>query len=136
MKSLMKNPKTQTPTKAPLVNRTSWSVANFLAFLALLLITTAAQTSLLHWVFGWRPTIQMGVVILTYVSLYRNPTEGLLFVVLACYCTALQSIMLVSLNIFTGICVFLLIQALRTRVYSHSPVYFTWTAFWIGFWKF
>jgi len=110
------------------MNKTSWLVINFLTFLILLLVAAAAQTSLLHWVFGWRPTIQIGIVVLVYITLYRSPAEGLLFTVVACYCTALLSIMLVSLNIFAGICVFLLVQALRTRVFSQSPVYFTWTA--------
>lgn len=36
--------------------------------------------------------------------------------------------MLTSLNVFNGLCLFVLIQMLRTRVYSPGPVYFTWTA--------
>ena len=110
------------------MNKTSWIVGNFLTFLVLTLIMATAQSSLLHWVFGWRPTIQMDIVVLVYMALYRGPVEGLFFTVLACYCTSMLSVMLISLNIFAGVCVFLAVQAMRTRVYSHSPVYFTWTA--------
>lgn len=67
------------------------------------------------------------MIFIVYISLTRPPAEGLLFVTVSCYAIGLLSVMLTSLTIFTGLCVFLFIQVLRTRVYSPSPVYFTWT---------
>jgi hypothetical protein len=114
------------------VNRTSWLIANFLSFMLLLMVSAGLQSSLLHWFFhwmlGWRLTINFALVILVYISLYRNAPEALLFVALGCYVTGLMSVMLASINVFTGVVVFFLVRALRTRVYSSSPVYFTWTA--------
>jgi len=109
------------------MNKTSWLVFNFFVFLFLLLLCAAIQSSFLHWVFGWRPTIQGVVVILVYISLYRKPQEALAFIVLACFCTGMLSVMMTSLNIFAAVAIFLLIQALKARVYSPGPVYFTWT---------
>jgi hypothetical protein len=110
------------------VNRPSWLVANFLIFFFLVLLSSAAESSFLHWIFSWRPTIQVALVFLVYISLYRAPAEGLLFVVLSCYCMGLESVMLQSACVFSGVCVFLLLQILRARVYSSSSVYFTWTS--------
>jgi len=110
------------------LNKTSWLVLNFSCFVLLVLISASIQSSLFHWVLGWRPTIQLSLVFLVYVCLTRPPIEGFIFVVVTCYCIGLLSVMLTSLNVFNGLCLFVLIQMLRTRVYSPGPVYFTWTA--------
>jgi hypothetical protein len=110
------------------MNRTSWIVTNFAIFLILLLLAAAFQSSLLHWLIGWRATIQIVLVIFTYICLYRAPTEALVFTVLAFFGAGLLSNMLESLAIFSAICVFLALRTVRARVYSSNPVHFTWTA--------
>lgn len=109
------------------MNKT-WVIVNFLIFLFFVIFFASIQSSLFHWILGWRPTFQIGFVFVVYVILSRPAFEGFLFTVLSCYCMGLLSVMWVSLNIFCGLCVFLALRMVRTRVYSADPVYFTWTS--------
>ncbi len=97
-------------------------------FLGLLLIAASVQSSLLHWLLGWRATIQIVLVIFTYICLYRNPPEALLFTFIAFYSIGLMSNILQSVSIFAAVCVFFMLRTIRTRIYSSSPVHFTWSA--------
>jgi len=93
-----------------------------------MLFCASLQSSLFHWIIGWRPTVQLALVILVYICLTRPPVEGFIFVVVSCYCVGLLSVMLTSLNVFSGLCIFVVIQIVKNRVYSPGPAYFTWTA--------
>jgi hypothetical protein len=109
------------------MNRPSWLAANFLIYILLVLVAASMQTSLFHWVLGWKATIQIVLLLLTYICLYREPGEALFFTVLAGYCMGLLSTMMESIAVFGAVCVFIGLRTLRTRVYSPSHVYFTWT---------
>jgi len=91
-------------------------------------MAASVQSSLLHWLIGWRATIQVVIVIFTYICLYRSPTEALLFSIVAFFSIGLMSNMLQSVSVFSAICMFLALRTVRTRIYSSSPVHFTWTA--------
>lgn len=110
------------------MNRPSQIVLNFFVFLSLFLLAASLQTSLFHWLIGEHATIQIALAIVTYICLYRNPPEALLFTILACYMMGLLTTMLQSIGIFAGVCIFLMIQAVRKQVYSSGHVHFTWTA--------
>ncbi len=109
------------------MNKTTWVVANFLTYVFLVLLAVALQTSVFPWLFGWRANIQVAVVLLTYICLYREPLEGGVFAVLTGYFLGLMSTMMLSISVFSCLCVFLALRTLKTRVYMPGHVYFTWT---------
>lgn len=110
------------------MNKTSLIVFNFSVFLIMLWICIALQTSLLPLMLGPRVTIQMALVLITYVCLSREPMEALLFTVISTFSLGLFSTMLESIAIFTGIFLFLALRTLKSLAYSPTPVYFVWTS--------
>jgi hypothetical protein len=110
------------------MNKTSWTIINFTTFYFLVLFSAAIQTSLFHSILGWRPTVQLALVFIVYICLTRSSFESFLFIILSCYTIGLLSVMEKSICVFSGTCIFLVIQTLKTRVYSSSHVYFAWTA--------
>jgi hypothetical protein len=110
------------------MTRPSWIIINFFIFLCILLLAAAMQTSLLHWTIGFRTNIQIVIVIITYICLYREPVEAFLFVIIGCYLLGLLSTMYASAHVFAGVCLFVGLRAMRKQVYSSNAVYFTWTA--------
>jgi hypothetical protein len=110
------------------MTRTSWVVINFLIYIALIVCFTAAQSSVLHWIFGLHATFQMAIVVTTYYALYRSYFEALFFTYLAFYLIGISSMMHEGLAILTGVTLFLGLRAIRTRIYSSNPTYFTWTS--------
>lgn len=110
------------------MTRPSWIIANFILFLTLFLIAASFQSSFLHWVLGWKVNIQIVIVLLTYICLYREQFEALLFTVFACYFLGLMSTMYTSTTVFAGVCLWIGLRALRRQIYSSNAVYFTWTS--------
>lgn len=110
------------------MTRPSWIVTNFFVFFLFFLIAASAQASLFHWMLGYRANIQIALVMITYICLYRDPLEAFLFTCLGCYCLGLMSSMYASTAVFGGVCLFFALRTLRKQVYSSNPVFFTWTA--------
>jgi hypothetical protein len=110
------------------MNKPSQIIFNFIVFFFLLLTAIVLQTSLFHWIITWRSTIQIALVLMTYICLYRGPLEALLFTLLGSYCLGLTSTMLQSVSIFSGMCMFIATQVVKNQIYSSSPVQFTWVA--------
>ncbi len=110
------------------MNKPSQVAFNFTAFLLLLLLAITLQTSLFHWILGGRPTLQIAILIITYICLYRSPVEALIFTVIGSYCLGLASTMLQSVAVFGGMCIFIVDQVIKKQVYSSGSVHFTWTA--------
>jgi hypothetical protein len=110
------------------MTRPSWVIFNFIFFMLLLLLAASLQSSFFHWAIGFRTNIQLVIVIITYICLYREPVEALLFTVISCYLLGLLSTMYSSTHVFAGVCLFLGLRATRKQVYGSNAVHFTWTA--------
>lgn len=110
------------------MTRTSWLLFNFLLFFFITLIALALQTTLLHQVFGNNGTIQIVLVIMTYICITRRPIEALLFTFLCCYSISLLSTILAGAAVFSGFSIFLILRFFRALVYTPSHVYFNWAA--------
>jgi len=61
------------------------------------------------------------MIFIVYISLTRTPAEGLLFVVASCYAIGLLSVMLTSLTVFTGLCVFYLFKFFELECTPLAP---------------
>lgn len=107
------------------MNRPSNIIFNFFIYVFLLLFAITLQTSLFHWLLGLRSTFQFAIVIMTYICLYRNPTEALIFMFFSSYCLGLASTMLQSVSVFSGMFIFIVTVFAKNQFYSSSPAHFS-----------
>ncbi|MBK9293299.1 MAG: hypothetical protein IPM57_02475 [Oligoflexia bacterium] len=107
------------------MNRPSTIIFNFVIYMSMLLLAISLQTSLFHWLIGSRSTIQIALVIVTYICLYRSTTEALLFTFLASYCLGLISTMLQSISVFATMVIFLFTMFVKHQLYTSNTTSFS-----------
>lgn len=107
------------------MNKTTQTSINFFIFFVFFLLAVALQSSMFHWIIRGRVTIQIALVILTYICLYRGIYEALLFSFLASYCLGLTSTILQSVSVFAGLSICFFNQTIKKQVYSSGQVHFT-----------
>lgn len=107
------------------MNKTSQTAFNFILFFLLFLLATSLQSSLFFWIIRGRATVQVALVILTYICLYRGTYEALLFSFLASYAFSLSTTIPQPVSVFAGLSICFFNQTIKKQMYSSGHVHFT-----------
>lgn len=106
------------------MNKTTQTSINFFVFFILALLAISLQSSIFHWIIGGRVTIQIAIVMMTYICLNRKLTEALLFSFLVTYCLGLITTVLQPVSVFAGFCLCFFSQAIKKQVYRPGISHF------------
>lgn len=106
------------------MNSTSQKTLSFILYFIFFLFAVILQTSLFHWIIGGRSTVQLAIVIMTYICLYRGKYEAILFSFFASYCLGLMSTMAESVSVFSGLCLYFANRAIKKQFYAPGSTHF------------